>query len=203
MRSLSPLLQLPFPPFTRPLGGWMQGGGRSPPTNSSVHFAWRWVLRNSATVLVCIAVSPSPSAGLSSLGTPSTSKTLGVSGAGDPVPAFQRPSSTRMPSKEDCNHSHNSRAVSVALCLLLTCIVNVILPWVPHPGLASSVEIWIIFSSKRSELARNCLISSSWDQEGVLWIDTVDVTLNTEPRDRPSTDHSVDRVSISSKQDRV
>ncbi len=141
MRSLSPLLQLPFPPFTRSLGGWMQGEGRSPPPASSVHFTWKWSLRNSATVRVRIVMSPSPSAGPSSLGPPSTSITLGVSGAGDPVPAFQRPSSTKMPSNEDCNHSHISRAVSVALCLLRTCIVNVILPWVPPPDLASSAEI--------------------------------------------------------------
>ena len=170
----------------------MQGGGRRPPPASSVHFAWKWALRNSATVHVRIPVFPSPSAGLSSLGPPNTSKTLGVSGAGNPVPAFQRPSSTNMSSNEDFNHFPSSRAVFVALCLLCTCIVNVILPWVPPPGLTSSVEIWIIFSSKRSELARNRLTSSSWDREGALWIDTVDVTLNTEPCDRPSTAHSVD-----------
>ena len=127
MRSLSPLLHLPFPPFTRSLGGWMQGGGRRPPPASSVHFAWKWALRNSATVRVRIVVSPSPSVGLSSLGPPNTSKTLGVSGAGDPVPAFQRPSSTNMPSNEDFNHFPSSRTVSVALCLVRTCIVNVIL----------------------------------------------------------------------------
>ena len=53
----------------------------------------------------------------------------------------------------------------------------------------------MIFSSKRSELAKNRLTSSSWDREGVLWIDTVDVTLNTEPCDRPSIAHSVDRCT--------
>ena len=127
MRSLSPLLHLPFPPLTRSLGGWMQGGGRRPPPAFSVHFAWKWALRNSATVRVRIAVSLSPSAGLSSFGTPSTSKTLGVSGAGDPAPTFQRPSSTNMPSNADCNHSPSSRAVFFALCLLRTCIVSVIL----------------------------------------------------------------------------
>ena len=42
-------------------------------------------------------------------------------------------------------------------------------------------------------MAKNRLIASSWDQEGVLWIDTVDATLNTEPCDRPSIAHSVDR----------
>ena len=105
----------------------MQGGGRRPPPASSVHFAWKWALRNSAAVRVRNAVSPSPGAGLSSLGPPSTSKTLGVSGAGDPVPTFQRPSSTSMPSNEDFNHSPNSRAVPVALFLLRTCIVNEIL----------------------------------------------------------------------------
>jgi hypothetical protein len=76
MRSLNPLLQLPFPPFTRSLGGWMQGEGRSPPPTSSVHFAWKWAKRNSTTVHVCISVSPSPSAGLSSLGPPILRKLL-------------------------------------------------------------------------------------------------------------------------------
>ena len=119
----------------------MQGEGRDPPPDSPVHFAWKWALRNSATVRVCIAVSPSPGVGLFSLGPPSTSRTLGISGAGDPVPASQRPSSTRMPSKEDFSHSPSSLAVSVALCLLRTCIVNVILPWAPPPDLTSFDEI--------------------------------------------------------------
>jgi hypothetical protein len=119
----------------------MQGEGRDTPPASSVHFAWKWALRNSAKVRVCIAVYPSPSAGLFSRGPPSTSIVFGLSGAGDPVPISYRPSSTRMPSKEDFNHSPSSLAVSLALCLLRTCIVNVILPWAPTPDLTSSVDI--------------------------------------------------------------
>ena len=93
----------------------MQGEGMDPPPISSVHFVWKWALRNSDSVTVCITVSPSPSVGLSSRGPPSTSMILGISGAGDPVPASQRPSSTRMPSKEDSNHSPSSLVVSVDL----------------------------------------------------------------------------------------
>jgi hypothetical protein len=47
-----------------------------------------------------------------------------------------------------------------------------------------------------SELARNRSIPSSWDQEGMLRVDTVDVTLNTEPRDRPSTAQSVGHCTV-------
>jgi len=119
----------------------MQGGGRGPPPPTPLHFAWKWALRNSATVRVYIVLSPSPGVGLFYLGPPSSSMTLGISGAGDPAPASQRPSSTRMPSNEDFSHSPSSLAVSVALRLVRTCIVNVILPWAPPPALASSVEI--------------------------------------------------------------
>jgi hypothetical protein len=88
MRSLSPLLQLPFVPFTKSLGGWIQGEGKGPPSTSSVHFAWKWALRNSANVSVCLTVSPSSSVGLSSHGPSNTSIIFGLSGAGDPVPVF-------------------------------------------------------------------------------------------------------------------
>jgi len=91
----------------------MQGGGRDPPPASTVHFDWKWALRNSATVCVCITVSPSPGVGLFSLGPPSTSMTLGISGAGDPAPASQRPSSTRMPSNEDFSHSPSYSSVEI------------------------------------------------------------------------------------------
>ena len=106
----------------------MQGGGMDPPSAFSVHFAWKWALRNSASVRVCIDVSPSLGAGLYSRGSSSTSVVFGLSGAGDPVPVSHSPSSTRMPSKEDFNHSPSSLAVSLALCMLRTCMVNVILP---------------------------------------------------------------------------
>ena len=106
----------------------MQGGGMDPPSVLSVHFAWKWALRNSAIVRVCIDVSPSPGTGLSSRGPTSTSVVFGLSGAGDPVPVSHTPSSTRMPSKEEFNHSPSSPAVSLPLCILRTCIVNVILP---------------------------------------------------------------------------
>ena len=46
-----------------------------------------------------------------------------------PVTQFQFPTDpARMPSREDSNHSLSSLTVSLALCLLRTCIVTVILP---------------------------------------------------------------------------
>ena len=64
----------------------MQSGGMDPPSAFSVHFVWKWALRNSASVRVCIDVSPpSLGTGLSSRGSPSTSVIFGLSGAGDPV----------------------------------------------------------------------------------------------------------------------
>ena len=45
-------------------------------------------------------------------------------------------------------------------------------------------------------MARNRLIPSTWDHEGMLRVDTVDVTLNTESRDRPSTVQSVGRCTV-------
>ena len=66
----------------------MQGEGMDPPPAPSVHFDWKWALRNSDSVIVCIDVSPSPSVGLSSRGPSSTSIILGISGASDPGFSF-------------------------------------------------------------------------------------------------------------------
>jgi len=121
MRSLSPLLQLPFLPFTRSLGGWIQGEGRDHPPDSSVHFTWKWTLRNSAKVRVCISVSPSPRTGFFSRSRPVPRLSLVYPG---PVTPFLFPIAPLLPECLLERISTTPLAPSPSLLLCACCVAS-------------------------------------------------------------------------------